>query len=458
MDLTSVSRLRHQVMRGLIDRGAMGPIRRIAIASASIVVLVAVAIFIVVFRFDGSTSKYDRALKAESLAFTTSNARSGEYDILNADRLYDANPDVANRSALAGFSDTLTHQLQEIDRDSYTVAQRATARAAIAAAVPVTAAIRSLGNPSDAATRTAASSRLSTALSALDVHFDAVAAADRQPAQATLHATEGGANSVRIIGIVIGGLAILVVFALALYVVRLVQKLFGQIRATSEELDGTTRELRAASAAAVAAMTQQSTAISEVAATIEEMSASSVAIAGNAHATATSALETGERSQQISKMLGLVNGIAEQTNLLDLNAAIEAARAGDAGRGFAVVAGEIRKLADRTMRFTESIRQIAMGIQEKSNSTILATESSMAATDDQKEASEQAATAMVKIQSAAEQLAEQQRRRAGTAARVEELAQALENILAHYGAEVSANGANSADDRRRSKSALSAGR
>jgi hypothetical protein len=445
-------------MRGLIDQVAAGPVRRIAIASALIVVLVAATIAVVVFRFDGSAGKYDRALKAESLAFTASNARSGEYDILNAARLYDANPDVANRSALAGLNGTLTHQLQEIDRDSYTTSQRAAARAVIAAAVPVTAAIRSLGNASDAPARAAATSRLYTALSDLDVRFDAVAAADHQPAEATLRATEHNANSARIIGIVIGGLAILVVFVLALYVVRLVRNLLGQIRAASGELDGTTRELRAASVAATTATTQQLAAISEVAATLEEMSASSVAIAENAHTTATSALETGERSQQIGRMLGLISGIAEQTNLLALNAAIEAARAGDAGRGFAVVASEIRKLADRTMRFTEAIRQIAMGIQEKSNSTILATENSMAATDDQKEASEQAATAMVKIQSAAEQLAEQQQQRAGTAARVEELVQALENILAHYGEAGSTDGASAADGRGSSKPALSAGR
>jgi hypothetical protein len=445
-------------MHELIDRGAAGPIRRIAFASALIVVLVAATIFVVVFRFDGSTSKYDRALKAESLAFTTSNARSGQYDILNADRLYAANPDAANRLALTGFSGTLTDQLQEIDRDSYTAAQRAAARAVIAAAVPVTDAIRSLGNASDAAARAAASSRLHTALGELDVRFDAVAAADRQPAEATLHATERNAKSTRIICIVIGGLAILLVFALTLYVVRLVQNLFGQIQVTSGELDGTTRELRAASEAATTATTQQLAAISEVAATLEEMSASSAAIAENAHTTAASALETGERSQQIGQMLGLVNGIAEQTNLLALNAAIEAARAGDAGRGFAVVASEIRKLADRTMRFTEAIRQLAVGIQEKSNSTILATENSMAATDDQKEASEQAATAMVKIQSAAEQLAEQQQQRADTAAHVEELVQALERILAHYGEEGSTNGASSADGRGSSKPALSAGR
>ncbi len=97
-------------------------------------------------------------------------------------------------------------------------------------------------------------------------------------------------------------------------------------------------------------------------------------IAEKVQETAGTVASLGARSDQIGAIIGTIEDIADQTNLLALNAAIEAARAGEQGRGFAVVADEVRALAERTTRATREIGEMIKAIQNETKGAVAAME------------------------------------------------------------------------------------
>ena len=185
-----------------------------------------------------------------------------------------------------------------------------------------------------------------------------------------------------------------------------VRNLVKGVSSTSVQVSTAATELEGAAKSAMESSVQASTSASGIAASIEQLSVSITHVADNANHAAEISAEAktvtgsgrdvvhktmnelervavdinesatligllGERSKQISSVVGVIREIADQTNLLALNAAIEAARAGEQGRGFAVVADEVRKLAERTAMSTQEISVTVNAILQETAGAVL---------------------------------------------------------------------------------------
>jgi methyl-accepting chemotaxis protein len=109
-------------------------------------------------------------------------------------------------------------------------------------------------------------------------------------------------------------------------------------------------------------------------------------------------------ADQIGEIIGVIDDIADQTNLLALNAAIEAARAGEQGRGFAVVADEVRKLAERTGKATGEITEMIKGIQKETSDAVESMESGITEVDSGRDLADKAGTSLTEIVNMSQQV------------------------------------------------------
>jgi methyl-accepting chemotaxis protein len=171
----------------------------------------------------------------------------------------------------------------------------------------------------------------------------------------------------------------------------------GTVANASEEMAATSTDIARNCSMAVDSSRQTSEAATQGGAIVQETIAGMTKISERVKLTASTVESLGMRSEQIGQIIGTIEDIADQTNLLALNAAIEAARAGEQGRGFAVVADEVRALAERTTRATKEIGAMIKAIQSETKAAVKAMEEGVGEVEKGTESSQRSGQALEDI-------------------------------------------------------------
>jgi len=179
-----------------------------------------------------------------------------------------------------------------------------------------------------------------------------------------------------------------------------------QVATAMQEMSSTVAQVSENSNKAAEASSQAAETARHGGAIVEETLEKMKAISDSVSSTARKMEELGKSSDQIGRIAGVIDDIADQTNLLALNAAIEAARAGEQGRGFAVVADEVRKLAERTTTATKEIAQMIQNIQNETRTAVTAMEEGTKQVEDGVKSTVQAGDSLKEIIHMSEQVGE----------------------------------------------------